>query len=305
MIQASIRVYGENSAWTPLPPAIEWEFTRADMAELDSFSYVFPFQSTLREQLSMATQFQIKENGAPLFTGMVDGYKVWLDVNESVCRIYGRSTAALLMDNEHPAEELSSPTTATIIRKYASANGVASYYDSAATAPAIFKVRLADSALRVLSNYGAAVGALPCRITADGYLRFTFTRENSNVTLTESDAVSARLLDRRRGVVSSFRLIEDEGYTPRQNTVFLGEGGHCTRYMKDIVYSDTYIIYETMRRRRQFQVTLPGTARLEPAANFTLNLPQLAWNGTLYVTMCKSSYSEKTGLLCEVTGAQY
>ena len=288
---------------TQLPEPLEWELVRADKAERDSFFFTFPFPAQLRQTLSAAIRFQAKENGTVLFTGVVDGYTVSLGASGCVCKLYGRSTAALLMDNESPAAQYTSPTIQTIVQKYVTANGVACMYDEPA-APGSFTVALGDSAMKILSNYAAAVDALPCRVRADGVVRFTFARENSGVTLTQSDIISAKLLDRRRGVVSEFRLIEDDGYLPRYNSAFLDEGGQSRRYLKECILSENHIVYETMRNRRLFRLLLPGTARLEPAANFTLRLQQFSFEGTLYVTSCRSFCSED-GLLCEITAAQY
>lgn len=170
--------------------------------------------------------------------------------------------------------------------------------------PDTFHVSLGDSAMKVISNFAASVEALPCYIRADGAMRITFTRTASGVTLGPGDIISAKLLDRRRGVVSEFRLIEDNGYEPRVNSAFVLEGGRARRYLKECIYSEKQIIYETMRNRRLFKLLLTGTARLEPASTFTLNLPQFSFNDTLYVTHCRSFCSPE-GQLCEITASQY
>ena len=303
MITGYVKIFNQTG-YMALPAPLEWEILRADKAERDSFHYVCPFSPELRESLSSAIVFQLKQDTKVLFTGRVDGYTVSLSAAGSLLKLYGRSTAALLMDYEFPAADYVRPTMLTMAQNYVGIVGVACHYDEPAIVPESFHVSLGDSAMKVISNYAAAVEAIPCYVQTDGALRFTFTRPESDVTLTQADLLSAKLLDRRRGVVSEFRLIEDDGYEPRVNSAFILEGGRARRYLKECIYSEKQIIYETMRNRRLFRLLLTGTARLEPASTFTLNLPQFSFNGTLYVTHCRS-FCTPEGQLCEITASQY
>lgn len=303
MIRGYVKIVNQT-AYTELPEPLEWEIVRADKGERDSFYYIFPFEPSLREKLSQAVAFRLKDDTTLLFSGRVDGYTVNLSAAGGLLKLYGRSTAALLMDYEFPAADYTKPTMKTIAQTYVGPVGVACYYDEPAAVPDSFRVSLGDSAMKVISNYAASVEALPCRICADGSMRITYTRTASGVTLAPGDILSARLLDRRRGVVSEFRLIEDNGYEPRVNSAFVLEGGRARRYLKECIYSEKQIIYETMRNRRLFKLLLTGTARLEPASTFTLDLPQFSFHDTLYVTHCRSFCTEN-GRLCEITASQY
>lgn len=293
-----------ESDYTELPKPLRWEIVRADKPQYDSFTYVFPFDGAFRERLSGIPSFQAKDGQTLLFTGRVDGFTVGLDASGCVCTLYGRSTGALMVDNELPAAELTAPTVQTIQQKYLAPLGILIERETEPTPPDTFKILLGDSVLKVLANYAMAVEALPCRILTNGNLRLAYTRTDSGITLERGDVFSAELLDRRRGVVSEFRLLEDYGYEPRHNTAFLTEGGRARRYMRQCVYSETQIIYETMRKRRLYRVLLPGMARIEPASQFTLTLPELGVDTTLYVTECRSVGSPE-GILCEITGAEY
>ena len=303
MIRGYVKIVNQTT-YTELPEPLEWEIVRADKADRDSFYYIFPFDPALRQTLSSAVAFQLKDGTTLLFSGRVDGYTVNLSAAGGLLKLYGRSTAALLMDYEFPAADYVKPTMKLIAQTYVGPVSVACYYDEPTTVPDSFHVSLGDSAMKVISNFAASVEALPCYIRADGAMRITFTRTASGVTLGPGDIVSAKLLDRRRGVVSEFRLIEDDGYEPRINSAFVLEGGRARRYLKECVYSEKQIIYETMRNRRLFKLLLTGTARLEPASTFTLNLPQFSFNDTLYVTHCRS-FCTPEGQLCEITASQY
>lgn len=303
MFTGYIRTVGA-SGYTELPKPLRWEIVRADKPQYDSFTYVFPFTGSFRETLSGAPRFQAKDGQKLLFTGRVDGYTVGLDAAGCVCTLYGRSTGALLMDNELPAVELTSPTIQSLQSKYLAPLGVLVECESEPTPPESFQILLGDTTLKMMANYAMAAEALPCRILANGNLRFAYTRSDSNVTLGRGDVLSAELLDRRRGIVTEFRLLEDNGSEPRSNVAFLNEGGRARRYMRRSIYSETQLIYETMRKRRLYRVLLPGTACIEPAAQFTLTLPELGVDSTLYVTQCRSVGSPD-GILCEITGSEY
>ena len=145
-----------------LPEPLEWEIVRADKADRDSFYYVFPFDPALRQTLSSAVAFQLKDGTTLLFSGRVDGYTVSLSAAGGILKLYGRSTAALLMDYEFPAADYSKPTMKMIAQTYVGPVSVACYYDEPTTVPDTFHVSLGDSAMKVISNFAASVEALPC-----------------------------------------------------------------------------------------------------------------------------------------------
>lgn len=142
-----------ESDYTELPKPLRWEIVRADKPQYDSFTYVFPFDGAFRERLSGIPSFQAKDGQTLLFTGRVDGFTVGLDASGCVCTLYGRSTGALMVDNELPAAELTSPTVQTIQQKYLAPLGILIERETEPTPPDTFKILLGDSVLKVLANY--------------------------------------------------------------------------------------------------------------------------------------------------------
>jgi hypothetical protein len=63
MIKGYVKIVNQTS-YTELPEPLEWEIVRADKADRDSFYYVFPFDPALRQTLSSAVAFQLKD-GTP------------------------------------------------------------------------------------------------------------------------------------------------------------------------------------------------------------------------------------------------
>ena len=67
---------GRRSA---LPALLQWDIKLTDGDPCDGFSVCFPYERALAQTLRGAVFFTAEEDGATVFTGVVDDYEITLD----------------------------------------------------------------------------------------------------------------------------------------------------------------------------------------------------------------------------------
>lgn len=88
---------GRRSA---LPALLQWDIKLTDGDPCDGFSVCFPYERALAQMLRGAVFFTAEEDGATVFTGVVDDYEITLDARGLLAEMTGRGMAARLLDNQ-------------------------------------------------------------------------------------------------------------------------------------------------------------------------------------------------------------
>ena len=152
---------GRRSA---LPALLQWDIKLTDGDPCDGFSVCFPYERALAQTLRGAVFFTAEEDGATVFTGVVDDYEITLDAKGLLAEMTGRGMAARLLDNQVRAAEYLSAQLADILKSYVLPYGVTKL--RAVQMPAVerFVVETGYSCWQVLAGF--------CRHSADIFPRF-------------------------------------------------------------------------------------------------------------------------------------
>ena len=128
---------GRRSA---LPALLQWDIKLTDGDPCDGFSVCFPYERALAQTLRGAVFFTAEEDGATVFTGVVDDYEITLDAKGLLAEMTGRGMAARLLDNQVRAAEYLSAQLADILKSYVLPYGVT-------------KLRTSENATVVITHY--------------------------------------------------------------------------------------------------------------------------------------------------------
>ena len=183
---------GRRSA---LPALLQWDIKLTDGDPCDGFSVCFPYERALAQTLRGAVFFTAEEDGATVFTGVVDDYEITLDAKGLLAEMTGRGMAARLLDNQVRAAEYLSAQLADILKSYVLPYGVTKL--RAVQMPAVerFVVETGYSCWQVLAGF--------CRHSADIFPRFL--PDGTLVLEPETPGKTVRLRFRRRNPL--FRLL--------------------------------------------------------------------------------------------------
>ena len=152
---------GRRSA---LPALLQWDIKLTDGDPCDGFSVCFPYERALAQTLRGAVFFTAEEDGATVFTGVVDDYEITLDAKGLLAEMTGRGMAARLLDNQVRAAEYLSAQLADILKSYVLSYGVTKLRTVQMPAVERFVVETGYSCWQVLAGF--------CRHSADIFPRF-------------------------------------------------------------------------------------------------------------------------------------
>lgn len=105
---------------TPLPEFLSWDVCHGMGEPCDWFEVSFIYYSAQLPKLQTACAFRATHNSAVVFSGVVDEYSISIDEKGSVVTLSGRSKAALLLDNELPAQEYAALSSAGAVSGFVS-----------------------------------------------------------------------------------------------------------------------------------------------------------------------------------------
>lgn len=289
-----------------LPVFTAWEILRTDGESCDSFSVTFPCEAADTQALAGALRFFAEEDGARVFTGLVDEMNLTLDASGRQCRLDGRGLGALLLDNQVRAAEFQRATLADITARYLSPYGIA-VRASSLVAVERFAVDTGDSCWQAVWGFVRhAGGGLP-RFAADGTL--LIGQEGARLSLADGCPFTALRYTRcRYGVPSEITEVPaSAGGTVQvtKNPAYEGPGCEKVTVVSGTTvraerYTAEQRIAEAQRGERVLEITLPGAFLAEPGDVCAVALTGPGVQGNFRVQSVRSVLSE-AGLLCTLT----
>ena len=253
----------------------------------------FIYYSAQLPKLQSACRFRAVHNNAVVFKGIIDEYSISIDEKGSVVTLSGRSDAALLLDNELPAQEYAQLSNSAAVSAFARAFGISSVVSGSAKTLNSFSVRTGESAWSALKRFCRyAWGTVPY-FTKSGTLVLN-GRTGSTITVDASkDAASVSLCDEHYGIISDISIrnrVTGASYTV-SNESFTAFGGKCHREMTvpkttgaDAArYTAEYQIAESKRGKKCAKLTLTKQFACFPGDRVQLTAAKLGVSGTFTV----------------------
>ena len=159
----------KNGALTLLPEFLSWDVCHGMGEPCDWFEVSFIYYSAQLPKLQSACRFRAVHNNAVVFKGIIDEYSISIDEKGSVVTLSGRSDAALLLDNELPAQEYAQLSNSAAVSAFARAFGISSVVSGSAKTLNSFSVRTGESAWSALKRFCRyAWGTVPDRLDDNG-----------------------------------------------------------------------------------------------------------------------------------------
>ena len=143
----------KNGALTLLPEFLSWDVCHGMGEPCDWFEVSFIYYSAQLPKLQSACRFRAVHNNGVVFKGIIDEYSISIDEKGSVVTLSGRSDAALLLDNELPAQEYAQLSNSAAVSAFVRAFGISSVVSGSAKTLSLFSVRTGESAWSALKRF--------------------------------------------------------------------------------------------------------------------------------------------------------
>lgn len=298
---------------TALPELLSWDVCRSMGEPCDWFEVSFIYYSSQLPALRSACRFRAVHGSAVVFEGIVDEYSVSIDDNGSVVTLSGRSDAALLLDNELPAAQYASLTSAALVNNFIAPYGVSDTVTGEFKTLSAFTVTAGESAWSAVRRFCRyAWGTIPFFDRSGAFV--LSGRAGSTVAVNaEADAAKTVMVNERYGVISDITVrnrVTGASATV-ENTEFKSLGGSCHRELTvpkttgaDAVrYTADYQIAESKRGKRRIELTLTKQFAAFPGDVIALTALSLGVSGSYTVTSAHcwaDSFSGGTVVTLEV-----
>ena len=280
----------KNGALTLLPEFLSWDVCHGMGEPCDWFEVSFIYYSAQLPKLQSACRFRAVHNNAVVFKGVIDEYSISIDEKGSVVTLSGRSDAALLLDNELPAQEYAQLSNSAAVSAFVRAFGISSVVSGSAKTLNSFSVRTGESAWSALKRFCRYAWGTTPYFTKSGTLVLN-GRTGSTITVDASkDAASVSLCDEHYGIISDISIrnrVTGASYTV-SNESFTAFGGKCHREMTvpkttgaDAArYTAEYQIAESKRGKKCAKLTLTKQFACFPGDRVQLTAAKLGVSGT-------------------------
>ena len=223
----------KKGALTLLPEFLSWDVCHGMGEPCDWFEVSFIYYSAQLPKLQSACRFRAVHNNGVVFKGIIDEYSISIDEKGSVVTLSGRSDAALLLDNELPAQEYAQLSNSAAVSAFVRAFGISSVVSGSAKTLSLFSVRTGESAWSALKRFCRYAWGTTPYFTKSGTLVLN-GRTGSTITVDASkDAASVSLCDEHYGIISDISIrnrVTGASYIV-SNESFAAFGGKCHREM--------------------------------------------------------------------------
>ena len=286
-------IIDKSGVQTELPKFLSWDVCHGMGEPCDWFELSFIYYSSQLSKLRSACRFKAVHNNAVVFTGVVDEYSISIDEKGSVVTLSGRSDAARLLDNELPAQEYASLSSAAAVSAFVSPYGITSVVSGEAKTLSAFSVRTGESAWSALKRFCRYAWSTTPFFAKDGTLILN-ERTGSTITVDASkDAAGIILNDERYGIISDITVRNRVSGTSltSTNSAFVSRGGKCHRELTvpktagaDAArYTAEYQIAESQRGKRCVKLTLTKQFACFPGDRVSLTAAKLGVSGVFTV----------------------
>lgn len=297
---------GRRSA---LPALLQWDIKLTDGDPCDGFSVCFPYERALAQTLRGAVFFTAEEDGATVFTGVVDDYEITLDAKGLLAEMTGRGMAARLLDNQVRAAEYLSAQLADILKSYVLSYGVTKLRTVQMPAVERFVVETGYSCWQVLAGFCRHSADIFPRFLPDGTLVLEPETPGKTVRLRQAQCLRVRALDSRYGLSSRQVMVNTRtgAQTAAENAPFIALGGSCVK-VHGMTGSKLRATWRTAQQRleddrrgkRLIEVRVPGAFTAQPMDRVELELEKMGIAGT-YTVQAAESVCGADGMYCILT----
>lgn len=278
---------------TELPEFLSWDVCHGVGEPCDWFEVSFIYYAAQLPMLRSGCRFRAKKRNFPVFTGVIDEYSVSIDKNGCVVTLSGRGLAALLLDNELPAQDCGTLGSNEMVSRFITPYGIESVKAGAAVSVGGFSVRTGESAWSAVRRYCRYAWNTAPYFTTDGKLVLNGAAGLEIAVDASKDAASIALTDERYGIISDITVrnrVTGTSYT-KNNDAFLARGGKSHREMTvpknagaDAArYNADYQIAESQRGKKYIKMTLTQQFACFPADIIQLTAEKLGVSGTFSV----------------------
>ena len=280
-----------------LPELLSWDVCHGSGEPCDYFELSFLYDADMLEMLDSATRFRGIFAGETVFYGVVDEYRVCIDLNGAVATVSGRSLAALLLDNEAPAADYACLSLGTVLGTHVRSCGVTDIRACDMPPLSSFTVSSGESEWSVLKRFCTYSAGIFPRFSKDGVLVLA---DESGKHLDIDDTVPLTKLVRsydRDGIISEIEVKNKSSFTSCtvRNVNYVNPNG-CGKRILNVPrstgadamrYTGEYQIAQSMKGRDYIELTLPELFAAFPADTVTLINGSLGISRTLTVTQTR------------------
>lgn len=262
-------LFDKNGRAHLLPVLTSWEIIHTTGKASGGFTVTFLYQEAMLPVLKQATRFRAYHDGAVVFYGVVDGYTITCDVRGASVKLYGRTPAALLMDNEAESGDYYNVGLEYILKHHVYPWGVTDVELADTQSLARFTVSSGQSEWSVLREFLEFSGGLEPRFTAQGKLLLDGRKPGNTLVVSgNTPLLSTELSDIRYGVISEVLVKKSRGGSSTvQNERFLARGGSA----RQVLNVPRYLSYDAMRYSGEYQIR----QSMEESVSCTIALPTL------------------------------
>lgn len=235
-----------------LPVLTGWDISHSAGRACGGFSVTFLYEDDMLPALKQAVRFRAYHDGATVFYGVVDRYRVICGVHGRTVTLEGRSPAALLMDNEAESGTYYNMDLDYLLRHHVYPWGVTDVAPAATKPLARFTVRSGQSEWSVLREFLEFSAGLQPRFNAEGRLLCDGRQGGHRVVIDGATPIlSAELTDDRYGVISRVLVKKTRGASETvENPDFLARGGSA----RQVLSVPRALSYDAMRYTGEYQI---------------------------------------------------
>lgn len=286
-------IIDNSGVTTELPELLSWDVCHGMGEPCDWFEVSFIYYSGQLPCLRSACRFQAVHDNAVVFKGVIDEYSISIDEKGSVVTLSGRSDAALLLDNELPAQEYAEISSAFAVSNFVSPYGISGVVPGTAKTLNSFSVRTGESAWSAVKRFCRCAWDTTPFFSKDGTLILNERIGNTITVDASKDVSSIVMCQERYGIISDISIrnrVTGASYTA-SNAVFTALGGKCHREMTvpkttgaDAVrYTAAYQLAESQRGKKCVKLTLTKQFACFPGDRVSLAASKLGLNGVFTV----------------------
>ena len=254
---------GYDQSVRRLPTVLGWKFDYGLATPCDSFWIKCLWEADDLTPLNAAVRFQAEEDGARVFTGVVDEYELHEEQDGRWLEISGRGMAALLLDNEAEAADYDTASWSEIVRRHVTPYGIQVVGGQVPSVDG-FSVAYGSSEWQAVYTFARYHGGIIPYFDRMGRLVVQPWQDTTEKLLDDKTAVTGAVFRYQRyGVLSQVMVRDKTRQEVEQvnNYQFQAVGGQCRRWYTMPGRSS----YQAMRYQGQFQLeqSMAGLEELE------------------------------------------
>jgi len=302
------RIVGYDGTQAALPQVRRWKMEYAAGTPCDSFEIECLWDGREPDGiLSRGNRLHAWWDREKAFTGVVDEFECRAGSGGSTLTVSGRGMAALLLDNECPAQQYQAATLEDILRDHVAPYGIQVAERSRIPEVYGFQIAGGSSEWQVLDDFVRRHGGITPRFDREGRLVLSpWGRGEAKVIDSRAGVLELRWGERRYGVLSEV-LVRNPGAKDEsqvvKNEAFLAAGGQCRRVLtmprksgyRAMQCSGAYQIERSAEKWKWAQVRLNGVFQAWPGDVVELELQRPWRNGRWRVYETATGVEEDGG----------